>query len=31
MQMRAQRMNGSVEITDQDGFRIELKGKLTLN
>lgn len=31
MQMRAQRMNGRVEISDQDGFRIELKGKLTLN
>ncbi len=31
MQMRAQRMNGNVEITDQNGFRIELKGKLTLN
>ncbi|MBO6795303.1 MAG: hypothetical protein JJ895_15460 [Balneolaceae bacterium] len=31
MQMRAQRMNGSVDITQNDGFRIELKGKLTLN
>lgn len=31
MQMRAQRMNGSVDISDEEGFRIELNGKLTMN
>jgi signal transduction histidine kinase len=31
MEMRAQRMGGRVDISDEDGFKITLMGKLTMN
>ena len=31
MQMRAQKMHGRVDISNQDGFKITLTGKLTMN